>query len=935
MIRKKWFTLLLTALLLSVMTYTVPVWAEEGGNCENPEAECEIICQDSECEDIFDDQNGIYIYADGENKTTTLEYSIDSENIGAELTALNSGTITLNATNDEGSADIYGTESGVYIDAQGGSKVTANTAGIASDGSGLEVKAETGTIVDVINEGMIGGYNAFLAANNGGKVTLKTDDIQGVVGVGIFSGAGETTVTSNAIAIEEYGVIVDVYKEEGDAGAPKVTVTVNGDITDDLAIEVDPDSGFDVEPDPEDPEDAVLKAADTDEGDPYSEAWWNDAAEGTEDTSSAVEGTDETGDDLPEGGTASDPGEDLWNENWQDEDPSEADSTSESVNSTGVIINADGEGSEVTVAVSGKVSAEYGNEIEAFGASKAIVTVSGDVETDYGNRISAEDSGTKAVFDFGGNVNAGGVAIDTHTNSAELEVSVAKDIIAEDSKDEGDDETIGIYSNSEGSGTTAIDVTKGIKVSSQQQDYIAYGIETANIGGTLTITVGENVDVKGSSAVGISITNDPDLNLFGEDEEDEQQTEPKAAAESTSTPPETTVTVNGNTTASGNQDSTGIESWNSNGKTNIEVNGDVSGSATGMDINAFGEDKNASFTDILVTGTVSGKDAGLLVNDEADNDGTDNDNLNLTVWAVDLKSKSKLAAQNEDGTENKTVAENIKYIIKIDPESEGKIAAVKEDGSELETSHDLPVAKLGETVIVRSADGSKLTGVTNGKNNKTALPQNANGDYYLTVPSGGAVWLAIGTSQQPATPPNSIDFYTIGDLTLLFDRELPRTGFSANHVTPLAARPQGLVYGSTGLTLQIPGLDVAEEILTVPETDDSYPVEWLGSAVGLLEGSSLPGKGISVLTGHNHLNTTEAGPFLFLGKLETGDLLMVNDRHDRMQMYKVYDNSKIAADGFASVADKLRENALVLITCEDESVNGGYLSRRVILAEPL
>ena len=154
-------------------------------------------------------------------------------------------------------------------------------------------------------------------------------------------------------------------------------------------------------------------------------------------------------------------------------------------------------------------------------------------------------------------------------------------------------------------------------------------------------------------------------------------------------------------------------------------------------------------------------------------------------------------------------------------------------------------------------------------------------------------------------------------------------------MTALAARPQGLVYGSTGLTLQIPELGVAETIMTVPNVEGEYPVEWLGSSVGLLEGSSLPGRGVAVLTGHNHLNNTESGPFLSLGSLEDGARVMVNDIRNNMQTYRVYGNYKIASDGFAEIADAVRENALVLITCEDEAVDGGYLNRRVVLAEPL
>jgi hypothetical protein len=62
---------------------------------------------------------------------------------------------------------------------------------------------------------------------------------------------------------------------------------------------------------------------------------------------------------------------------------------------------------------------------------------------------------------------------------------------------------------------------------------------------------------------------------------------------------------------------------------------------------------------------------------------------------------------------------------------------------------------------------------------------------------------------------------------------------------------------------------------------------------------------------------------------------MINGKFNEMQTWRVYGNYKIASDGFASIADEIRENALVLITCEDEAVEGGYLNRRVILAEPM
>ena len=165
--------------------------------------------------------------------------------------------------------------------------------------------------------------------------------------------------------------------------------------------------------------------------------------------------------------------------------------------------------------------------------------------------------------------------------------------------------------------------------------------------------------------------------------------------------------------------------------------------------------------------------------------------------------------------------------------------------------------------------------------------------------------------------------------------ELPATGFSADTMTDVKPRPHGFSYRSTGLTLMIPELDVSGEILQVPEENGGYPVEWLGSSVGLLEQSSLPGEGITILTGHNHLDNTAAGPFLFIGTMKEGDRIMITDTAGKRMIYSVYGNYKIPADGFASIASDLRENTLVLITCEDESVTGGYLNRRVIFSQPV
>ena len=167
------------------------------------------------------------------------------------------------------------------------------------------------------------------------------------------------------------------------------------------------------------------------------------------------------------------------------------------------------------------------------------------------------------------------------------------------------------------------------------------------------------------------------------------------------------------------------------------------------------------------------------------------------------------------------------------------------------------------------------------------------------------------------------------------DSDLPKTGFSALHPQELRSRPLNVRYTPTNLAIRIPQLSIESDLLLVPEISGEYPVEWLGDSIGMLEGSALPGKGVMVLTAHNHLNTTENGPFVALGTLNMGDHIFLTDANNRLYPYQISGNYTIDADGFASIAGDLGENTLVMITCEDEAASGGYLHRRVIFADPL
>ncbi len=364
------------------------------------------------------------------------------------------------------------------------------------------------------------------------------------------------------------------------------------------------------------------------------------------------------------------------------------------------------------------------------------------------------------------------------------------------------------------------------------------------------------------------------------------------------------------------------------GVVKIFVAGSISGDPYGLDIDTY----DGSLTEILAAETISGKEAGIRVNDEADNDGAAPDNLKLTAWQI---TPAGSVVESSDKETAETTADNILYIIKIDPDSQDLIRAVDENGKELQTSRlldspEYPVAKEGEKVCLVPKGNFAISAAYNGKDRQTALQKDERGNFCLTVPRGGGVWLSADTREEPDKP-----CCPCGDLCWLCGRMLPGTGFSASRRTELRERPARLEFSETGLKLQIPVLDAETDILKVPSVDGEYPVEWLDSYIGLLEQSSMPGEGVTVLTGHNHLNNTEAGPFLFIGKLEEGDRMMIHDRRGALHLYQVYGNYKIASDGFASIADEVCGNALVLITCEDEAMEGGYLNRRVILARPL
>lgn len=161
-------------------------------------------------------------------------------------------------------------------------------------------------------------------------------------------------------------------------------------------------------------------------------------------------------------------------------------------------------------------------------------------------------------------------------------------------------------------------------------------------------------------------------------------------------------------------------------------------------------------------------------------------------------------------------------------------------------------------------------------------------------------------------------------------RELPRTGITTGQPVSLNA---SVNYAATNMSLSIPTLNVTEDIVVVPLVEDNFPVEGLGEKIGLLEGSGPGPEDLFVLAGHNHINKEVQGPFLKLSALRESDLIFVRGAKDASRTFVVYANEKFASDDIEGLLSYARPGCMILITCEDESIEGGYLNRRVIFAE--
>jgi len=166
------------------------------------------------------------------------------------------------------------------------------------------------------------------------------------------------------------------------------------------------------------------------------------------------------------------------------------------------------------------------------------------------------------------------------------------------------------------------------------------------------------------------------------------------------------------------------------------------------------------------------------------------------------------------------------------------------------------------------------------------------------------------------------------------DEELPATGFAPGKITRLPPQPSGLTYTAAGdLKLQIPALTLDTPILAVPLGEEGWRVDWLGHAVGYLEGTAFPTwNGNSVLTAHVYDANGKPGPFINLGSLRWGDRVVVR-AFGQNYIYEVRSVRTNVRPDDADVITHEETPWLTLITCQGyDETTGGYRWRTVVRA---
>ena len=69
--------------------------------------------------------------------------------------------------------------------------------------------------------------------------------------------------------------------------------------------------------------------------------------------------------------------------------------------------------------------------------------------------------------------------------------------------------------------------------------------------------------------------------------------------------------------------------------------------------------------------------------------------------------------------------------------------------------------------------------------------------------------------------------------------------------------------------------------------------------------------------------------------METNDLILISGKDGSLMLFRVYANELLLPDDLEMMVSIAGQETapLILVTCENETADGGYLNRRVIFAK--
>ncbi len=205
--------------------------------------------------------------------------------------------------------------------------------------------------------------------------------------------------------------------------------------------------------------------------------------------------------------------------------------------------------------------------------------------------------------------------------------------------------------------------------------------------------------------------------------------------------------------------------------TELTITGDVTSDSYGAAVYATPGTK----TDIVIDGTVKGGDAGLVLmnNTELGN------GVTLTVWAVELVDDTAVfsadmgygaygpygprvmldsaggeaeEAKKPALTENKDAEAQLQYIIRVKADQKDIIAAAGDafDYMGYKVAHENDTV----TLKLNIPEGYEVVEAYSDQAQSMKLEKNEKGEYFLTVPRGGAVELSVKLSKLPDPEPD-------------------------------------------------------------------------------------------------------------------------------------------------------------------------------------